>query len=72
MRRAVNGTISHSPLVVSLYWRKRIQNGLMGAIPWGFSYAQKGVLCMGYRKVGYLEQVWYILKYKLGNRKRRR
>lgn len=38
----------------------------------GFSYAQKGVVTVGYRKVGYLEQVWYILKYKLGNRKRRR
>lgn len=38
----------------------------------GFSYAQKGVVTVGYCKVGYLEQVWYILKYKLGNRKRRR
>ena len=44
----------------------------MGAIPWGFSYAQKGVLYMGYRKVGYLEQVWYIIKYKLGELFRRR
>ena len=25
----------------------------------------KECLCMGYRKVGYLEQVWYIIKYKL-------
>lgn len=38
----------------------------------GFSYARKGVVTMGYRKVGYLEQIWYILKYKLGNCKRRR
>ena len=28
--------------------------------------------CMGYRKVGYLEQLWYILKYKLGELFRRR
>ena len=27
---------------------------------------------MGYRKVGYLEQLWYILKYKLGELFRRR
>ena len=44
----------------------------MGAIPWGFSYAQKGVVCVGYRKVGYLEQLWYIVKYKLGGLFRRR
>ena len=44
----------------------------MGAIPWGFSYAQKGEVCMGYRKVGYLEQAWYIIKYKLGQLFRRR
>ncbi len=68
----MNGTISHFALVVSLYWRKRIQNGLMGAIPWGFSYAQKGMIHMGYRKVGYLEQLWYIVKYKLGGLFRRR
>ena len=34
----------------------------MGAIPWGFSI---GGMNMGYRKVGYAEQVWYIIKYKL-------
>jgi hypothetical protein len=28
--------------------------------------------CMGYCKVGYLEQLWYILKYKLGELFRRR
>ena len=27
---------------------------------------------MGYRKVSYIEQVWYIIKYKLGERFRRR
>ena len=27
---------------------------------------------MGYRKVGYLEQCWYILKWKRRNRKRER
>ena len=32
----------------------------------------KECLCVGYRKVGYLEQVWYIIKYKLGERFRRR
>lgn len=26
---------------------------------------------MGYRKVSYLEQVWYILLYKFRNRKRK-
>ena len=31
----------------------------------GFFYAQTEVVYMGYRKVGYLEQVWYILRYKL-------
>ncbi len=38
----------------------------------GFSYAQKGVDYMGYRKVGCLEQLWYVLKYKLGRLFRRR
>lgn len=37
----------------------------MGAILWGFSYAQTEVMAMGYRKVGYMEQVWYIFRYKL-------
>ena len=27
---------------------------------------------MGYRKVSYLEQCWYIVKWKLQSRKRRR
>ena len=29
-----------------------------------FSYAIGGFV-MGYRKVSYLEQIWYILRYKL-------
>ena len=33
---------------------------------------RKECLCMGYRKVGYLGQVWYIVKYKLGQLFRRR
>ena len=37
----------------------------MGEIPRGLFYAQTEVMHMGYRKVGYLEQVWYIIKYKL-------
>lgn len=28
--------------------------------------------CMAYRKVGYLEQIWYLIKYKLGRPFRRR
>lgn len=32
----------------------------------------KECLCMGYRKVSYIEQVWYIIKYKLGALFRRR
>ena len=31
----------------------------------GFSYAQTEVIPVGYRKVGYLEQTWYIIKYKI-------
>ena len=31
----------------------------------GFFYAQMGVMCVGYRKVSYMEQIWYILRYKL-------
>ena len=27
---------------------------------------------MGYRKVSYLEQCWYIVKWKLRNRRRKR
>jgi len=41
------------------------RNGLMGAISWGFSYAQTEVIPMGYRKVSYAEQIWYIVRYKL-------
>jgi len=33
--------------------------------PWGFFYAQMEVVCVGYRKVGYMEQLWYVLRYKL-------
>ena len=44
----------------------------MEAIPWGFSHAQMEVIVLGYRKVGYLEQVWYVIKYKLGDLFRRR
>lgn len=40
-------------------------NGLMGAISWGFSYVQTEVIPMGYRKVSYAEQIWYIVRYKL-------
>ena len=50
---------------------KIIRNGLMGAISWGFSYAQKEVFPMGYRKVSYLEQIWYILRYKFRHRHRK-
>ena len=44
----------------------------MGVIPWGFSSALRGVYDMGYRKVGYMEQIWYILKYKFTQRFRKR
>ena len=44
---------------------KKIWNGLMRAISWGFSYTQTEVIPMGYRKVSYAEQVWYIIRYKL-------
>lgn len=50
---------------------KKIRNGLMGAISWGFSNAQKEVFPMGYRKVSYLEQIWYILRYKFRTRRRK-
>ena len=33
---------------------------------------RKEMVIMGYRKVGYLEQAWYIIKYKLGQLIRRR
>ena len=44
---------------------KIIWNGLTGVISWGFSYAQTEVIPMGYRKVSYAEQIWYIIRYKL-------
>lgn len=44
---------------------KIIRNGLMRVISWGFSYAQTEVIPMGYRKVSYAEQIWYIVRYKL-------
>ena len=50
---------------------KIIRNGLMGAISWGFSYVQKEVFLMGYRKVSYLDQIWYILLYKFRHRRRK-
>jgi len=37
----------------------------MGAISWGFSYVHTEVIPMGYRKVSYAEQIWYIVRYKL-------
>ena len=37
----------------------------MGVIPWGFFYARTEVIVVGYRKVSYAEQVWYIIRYKL-------
>ena len=44
---------------------KIIRNSLTGVISWGFSYAQTEVIPMGYRKVSYAEQIWYIIRYKL-------
>ena len=44
---------------------KIIRNGLTRVISWGFSYAQTEVIPMGYRKVSYAEQIWYIVRYKL-------
>ena len=35
-----------------------------GSDPVGLFLCPKEVCCMGYRKVGYLEQIWYILRYK--------
>ena len=37
----------------------------MGSSPWGFSHARKRRKAMGYRQVGWLEQCWYIIRYKL-------
>ena len=31
----------------------------------GFFYAPMEVMCVGYRKVSYAEQILYILRYKL-------
>ena len=50
---------------------KIIWNGLTGVISWGFSYAQTEVIPMGYRKVSYAEQIWYILLYKFRHRRRK-
>ncbi len=44
---------------------KIIRNSLTGSISWGFSYTQTEVIPMGYRKVSYAEQIWYIVRYKL-------
>ena len=40
-------------------------DSLVGAIPRGFFYAQTEVVDVGYRKVSYMEQLWYVLCYKL-------
>ena len=40
-------------------------DSLVGAIPRGFFYAQTEVVDVGYRKVSYMEQLWYVLRYKL-------
>ena len=45
--------------------RRILENGLVGAIPRGFSYARTEVKDMGYRKVSYMEQIWYIIRYKV-------
>ena len=37
----------------------------MGSRPWGFFYAPMEVIVVGYRKVSYAEQIWYIIRYKL-------
>ena len=44
---------------------KIIRNSLTESISWGFSYTQTEVIPMGYRKVSYAEQIWYIVRYKL-------
>lgn len=43
---------------------KENENGSRGFGLRGLFLCQKGAV-MAYRKVGYLEQVWYIIKYKL-------
>lgn len=50
---------------------KKIRSGLIGAILWGFFHARKEVPPMGYRRVSYLEQIWYILLYKFRHRHRK-
>ena len=44
---------------------KNCAESLMGAIPWGFFHAQTEVIVVGYRRVSYAEQIWYIIRYKL-------
>jgi hypothetical protein len=31
-----------------------------------------GVEMMGYRKIGFLEQIWYVIKYAVNRRRRRK
>jgi hypothetical protein len=40
--------------------------------PYGLLLYPKGGVNMGYRKVGYLEQIWYVIKYKMRELFRRR
>ena len=44
---------------------KDCTESLMGAIPWGFFHAQTEVIVVGYRRVSYKEQIWYIIRYIL-------
>lgn len=45
--------------------RNRIQDEPRGSDPVGLFLCPRGGPDMGYRKVGYLEQIWYIIRYKL-------
>ena len=44
---------------------KEIWGSLPGAILWRLFHARTEVIAMGYRRVSYLEQLWYILRYKV-------
>lgn len=47
------------------------KKSLHGSDPVGAFPMSKGGVQMGYRKVGYLEQIWYILRYKFRQHRRK-
>lgn len=70
--KPLKATIMHLQLYDIIIMRGKYGTASREQSCGAFLMPGKECLCMGYRKVSYIEQVWYIIKYKLGELFRRK